>query len=100
MGQKTHRSKAYCAEVRLPEAEKKFLQRSRWRKPFLFGSELELRGVVVGLLVADWSPEQLAGWLKRQSPDGKTMCVSHETIYRSLFIKARGVLRGELKKCA
>lgn len=53
---------------------------------------------MVELLEADWSPEQISGWLKRQSPDGKSMCVSHETIYRSLFIQARGVLREELKK--
>jgi len=54
--------------------------------------------MVAGLPEADWSPEQISGWLKQQSPDGKIMCVSHETIYRSLFIQARGVLREELKK--
>jgi len=80
------------------EAEKTFLKRSRRPKPFLLGIQRELRRVVVSLLAADWSPEQISGWLKRQSPDGKTMCVSHETIYRSLFIQARGVLREELKK--
>jgi len=37
----------------------------------------------------DWSPEQLAGWLKRQFPDRKSMHVSHETIYRSFFIQAK-----------
>lgn len=80
------------------EAEKTFLKRSRRPKLFLLGSQRELRRVVVSLLAADWSPEQISGWLKRQSPDGKTMCVSHETIYQSLFIQARGVLREELKK--
>jgi IS30 family transposase len=44
----------------------------------------------------DWSPEQIAGWLKRAFPDQGTMRVSHETIYRSLFIQARGVLKKEL----
>ena len=42
-----------------------------------------------------WSPEQIAGWLKRTHPDAACQ-VSHETIYRSLFIQARGVLKKEL----
>jgi IS30 family transposase len=44
----------------------------------------------------DWSPEQISGWLKTQYPDEESMRVSHETIYRSLFIQARGVLKKEL----
>jgi IS30 family transposase len=44
----------------------------------------------------DWSPEQISGWLKIQYPDDESMRVSHETIYRSLFIQARGVLKKEL----
>jgi IS30 family transposase len=44
----------------------------------------------------DWSPEQISGWLKTQYPDDEGMRVSHETIYRSLFIQARGVLKKEL----
>ena len=44
----------------------------------------------------NWSPEQLAGWLKRAHPDDEANRVSHETIYRSLFVQARGVLKKEL----
>ena len=44
----------------------------------------------------DWSPEQISGWLKIQYPADESMRVSHETIYRSLFIQARGVLKKEL----
>src|SRR5438093_1464119 len=44
----------------------------------------------------EWSPEQIAGWLKRTYPDDETLQVSHETIYRSLFIQARGALKKEL----
>ena len=44
----------------------------------------------------DWSPEQISGWLKIQYPDDESMRVSHETIYRSLFIQARGALKKEL----
>lgn len=43
-----------------------------------------------------WSPEQIAGWLKRTFPDDENNQVSHETIYRSLFIQARGALKKEL----
>ncbi len=43
-----------------------------------------------------WSPEQIAGWLKRGFPEEKQSQVSHETIYRSLFVQARGVLKKEL----
>ena len=43
-----------------------------------------------------WSPEQIAGWLKRMFPEEPHKQVSHETIYRSLYIQARGVLKKEL----
>ena len=45
-----------------------------------------------------WSPEQIAGWLKCAYPDDEHYQVSHETIYRSLFIQARGVLKKELQQ--
>jgi IS30 family transposase len=44
----------------------------------------------------NWSPEQIAGWLKRTHPQEGSYQVSHETIYRSLFVQARGVLKKEL----
>ena len=55
-----------------------------------------LRRVVAEKLQLDWSPEQIAGWLPRAYPGADEMRVSHETIYRSLFIQTRGVLRREL----
>ena len=55
-----------------------------------------LAGVVAAKLQSQWSPEQIAGWLKRSYPDDETHQVSHETIYRSLFIQARGALKKEL----
>src|ERR1700678_53757 len=55
-----------------------------------------LRNMVASKLILDWSPEQISGWLKTQYPDDESMRVSHETIYRSLFIQARGVLKKEL----
>ena len=52
--------------------------------------------IVASKLILDWSPEQISGWLKRRYPSNESMRVSHETIYRSLFIQARGVLKKEL----
>ena len=56
----------------------------------------KLRMIVASKLIMDWSPEQIASWLKRRYPNNESMRVSHETIYRSLFIQARGVLKKEL----
>jgi hypothetical protein len=55
-----------------------------------------LRQAVVRKLRLNWSPEQIAGWLKRAHPEDESYQVSHETIYRSLFVQARGVLKKEL----
>jgi len=55
-----------------------------------------LREVVAAKLAEDWSPQQIAGWLKVQHPDDPDMHVSHETIYLTLLIQARGALRREL----
>ena len=55
-----------------------------------------LARVVAGQLQRQWSPQQIAGWLKRTYPGHEVFQVSHETIYRSLFIQARGALKKEL----
>lgn len=55
-----------------------------------------LQLIVASKLSLDWSPEQIAGWLKQEFLDDANMRISHETIYRSLFIQARGVLKKEL----
>jgi IS30 family transposase len=65
-------------------------------KRCLLASNRKLRKMVASKLVLDWSPEQISGWLKTQYPDDESMRVSHETIYRSLFLQARGVLKQEL----
>lgn len=56
----------------------------------------ELRYLVAEKLAADWSPQQICGWLKAQFPMDETLRVSHETIYRTLFVQARGALKREL----
>jgi IS30 family transposase len=55
-----------------------------------------LRHAVSQKLILNWSPQQIAGWLKRAHPGDEAYQVSHETIYRSLFVQARGVLKKEL----
>jgi IS30 family transposase len=67
-------------------------------KPCALGVNRRLRDIVAGKLHLDWSPEQISAWLKLQYPDDPGLHVSHETIYRSLFVQARGVLKKELQK--
>jgi IS30 family transposase len=57
-----------------------------------------LQSIVAFKLEQDWSPQQIAGWLKEQYPDNAEMWVSHETIYQSLFVQARGALKQELMR--
>jgi IS30 family transposase len=65
-------------------------------KPMKLASRVELTELVAAKLALDWSPQQIAGWLKSEYPDNAEMQVSHETIYRSLFVQTRGGLRKEL----
>ena len=65
-------------------------------KQCLLALHQRLREVVASKLMLDWSPEQISGWLKICYPEDESMRVSHETVYRSLFIQARGVLKKEL----
>jgi IS30 family transposase len=65
-------------------------------KVCLLAIDEKLRTIVASKLILDWSPEQISAWLKVSYPSNESMRVSHETIYRSLFIQARGVLKKEL----
>src|SRR5499433_818836 len=64
-------------------------------KRCLLAVNRRLRDIVASKLILDWAPEQISGWLKTHYPKNESMRVSHETIYRSLFIQARGVLKKE-----
>jgi len=70
--------------------------RTRRPKRCKLASSPWLRQAVSRKLGLNWSPEQIAGWLKRTHPEDGSYQVSHETIYRSLFVQARGVLKKEL----
>jgi transposase, IS30 family len=78
-------------------------EREAWRRsqrPRQTKLELccELRRVVCARLEEDYSPEQIAGWLRLAYPDNEAMQVSHETIYRALYVQARGTLKRELSR--
>ena len=67
-------------------------------KPSKLATDPLLRMIVEDKLAQKWSPEQIAGWLARHYPDRSEMRVSHETIYRSLYVQSRGALRRELMR--
>jgi IS30 family transposase len=81
---------------RAAPAEEKAWVRARRPKHCKLAISLQLRQAVARKLRLNWSPEQIAGWLKRARPEDEFYRVSHETIYRSLFVQARGVLKKEL----
>jgi IS30 family transposase len=70
--------------------------RARRPKYCKLATSPRLRQAVAKKLRLNWSPEQIAGWLKRSHPGEEAYQVSHETIYRSLYVQARGVLKKEL----
>jgi IS30 family transposase len=81
---------------RANEADQQAWKSALRPKTCLLSSHGKLRTIVASKLILDWSPEQISGWLKIRSPSNESMRVSHETIYRSLFLQARGVLKKEL----
>jgi IS30 family transposase len=81
---------------RANEAEASAWDRARRPKRCRLAVNPKLRYLVAGKLAADWSPEQISGWLKQQFPTDPSLHVSHETLYRTLFLQARGMLRKEL----
>ena len=81
---------------RASQADKAAWDRAHRPKTCKLVENRALARVVAGKLQMQWSPEQIAGWLKRTYPGNGNYQVSHETIYRSLFIQARGALKKEL----
>jgi transposase, IS30 family len=81
---------------RAARAQERAWDRARRPKPCKLAAVPRLRELVAGKLAEEWSPEQISGWLARTYPGEQDLQVSTETIYRSLFVQARGVLRKEL----
>jgi IS30 family transposase len=83
-------------QYRASEADQRAWESSLRPKPSRLATHTALRDMVAGKLIEDWSPQQISGWLKMEYPNDPSLRVSHETIYRSLFIQARGALKQEL----
>jgi IS30 family transposase len=85
-------------QYRAGPADSQAWESARRPKPCRLARHAPLRELVAGKLLQDWSPKQISGWLQREYPNDESLRVSHETIYRSLFIQARGALKEELVK--
>ena len=81
---------------RAAEADKRAWDRGQRPKQCKLAVNRSLARIVAAKLKMNWSPEQIAGWLKAEYPRDERYHVSHETIYQSLFIQARGALKKEL----
>ena len=81
---------------RASTADKAAWERAKRPKICKLAESRALARAVAAKLQLEWAPEQIAGWLKRSYPDNEAFQVSHETIYKSLFIQARGALKKEL----
>lgn len=84
------------ASYRANRADQAAWDRARRPKVCKLRRNRILARLVASKLRLEWAPEQIAGWLKRTYPDDEACQVSHETIYRSLFIQTRGALKREL----
>jgi transposase, IS30 family len=78
------------------EAEQRAWDRALRPKACKLAEQPRLQRAIAEKLSRNWSPQQISEWLERRYPRDETMRVSHETIYRSLFLQARGVLKKEL----
>jgi IS30 family transposase len=84
------------SEYRASQADKAAWERAHRPKVCKLVENRSLARMVAKKLQLEWSPEQIAGWLKDTFPNDEDNQVSHETIYRSLYIQARGALKKEL----
>jgi IS30 family transposase len=83
-------------EYRAHSADRAAWGRARRPQECKLARNVQLRREVEDMLLLRWSPQQIAGWLKVTYPDDQEMHVSHETIYLTLFVQARGGLKREL----
>ena len=81
---------------RASSADESAWERAKRPKTCKLAQNRKLAHIVAKKLQLQWSPEQIAGWLKHTYPNDERYQVSHETIYKSLFIQARGALKKEL----
>jgi IS30 family transposase len=85
-------------QYRASEADNAAWDRARRPKKCKLALHPMLRRIVAAKLKKNWSPKQIDGWLKDTYPGDEAKQVSHETIYKTLFIQARGALKKELQQ--
>ncbi len=86
-------------QYRAVNADKAAWERAKRPKTCKLITNKKLAFFVAQKLKCAWSPQQIAGWLRRQNPSDDNFQVSHETIYKTLYIQTRGALKKELQKC-
>ncbi len=87
-----------CERYRASQADERAWEKARRPKQCKLAGNGRLRLAVARKLQLEWSPQQIAAWLKREYPKDEAFQVSHETIYKSLFVQARGALKKELQQ--
>src|ERR1700738_3934720 len=80
-------------QYRASEADSQAWESALRPKTCLLAIHVKLQKIVASKLILDWSPEQISGWLQIRYPEDESMRVSHETIYRSLFLDCEQVLQ-------
>lgn len=92
---KRNRGRRYYKAV---DANNRAMRMAKRPKACLLDKNIELRAIVLQKLLLNWSPEQISGWLKKVLSDRKTMQISAETIYKTLYYRMRPVLHHSLVK--
>ena len=98
VSREVNRNKGYH-QYRANKAEQATWARAKRPKPCKLALNNNLKVIVAKKLKRNWSPQQISGWLKRTYPGNEDNTVSHETIYKTLYVQARGALKKELVKC-
>ena len=86
------------ARYRAGDADEQAWERARRPKKCRLATNAQLRSLVAAKLALDWSPQQIAGWLRTDFSSNTDLQISHETIYRTLFVQTRGALKKELQQ--
>ena len=86
------------SRYRAGEADERAWEQAKRPKICRLAKNTKLREIVAQKLQLQWSPQQIAGWLKTRFPENPEIQISHEAIYQTLFVQARGALKKELQQ--